>query len=431
MSELVVLLDGTEVGVVRQRAGRLTFDYDEAWRSSPGAYSLSLSLPLASARHSHAAVNAFLWGLLPDNERVLETWGRQFHVSARNPFALLGAVGEDCAGAVQLVQRGRLAELQRAGPPDVDWLSHADVAARLRVLRDDVTAWRSSADEGQFSLAGAQPKTALYVERGRFGVPRGRTPTTHILKPALPAMDGHAENEHLCLLLARSLGLPTASARVQKFDDVTAIVVERYDRVRVDGVVRRVHQEDLCQALGYPPTKKYENEGGPSAADIVQLLRAAVVGTSDDGAGKSAADTDVWTFLDALILNWFLGGTDAHAKNYSLLLGPVQIRLAPLYDVASIFAYPSLNPRKAKMAMKVGGRYRLDEIGIRTWGDFAKELRVDADTLVERVRVLGRQIPDYLTTECRHLRSSGVDHPVLARIEREVTGRVGRLVRSA
>lgn len=320
-------------------------------------------------------------------------------------------------------------ELERGGPPDVEWLSPSDVAARLRVLRDDVTAWRSNADEGQFSLAGAQPKTALYVERGRFGIPRGRTPTTHILKPAQPALDGHAENEYLCLSLARSLGLPTASARVQRFEDVTVIVVERYDRVRVGGLVRRVHQEDLCQALGHPPTKKYENEGGPSASDIVELLRAATVGATTDGA--DATETDVGTFVDALVLNRFIGGTDAHAKNYSLLLGPQQVRLAPLYDLASIFAYPRVNPRKAKLAMKVGGRYRLDEIRIPTWKDFARELRVDPEALVERVRALGAQIPGLLATECARLRSTGIDHPVLARIEREVTGRIARLVKGA
>ena len=118
-------------------------------------------------------------------------------------------------------------------------------------------------------------------------------------------------------------------------------------------------------------------------------------------------------------------------EGYSLLLGPHEVRLAPLYDVASIFAYPRLNPRKAKLAMKVGGRYRLDEIGVVAWREFAKELRVDPDALVERVRAFGAQVPDRLAIECRRLRSSGLDHPVLARIESEVTRRVARSMRGA
>jgi serine/threonine-protein kinase HipA len=215
------------------------------------------------------------------------------------------------------------------------------------------------------------------------------------------------------------------------FEDVTAIVVERYDRVRVRGAIRRVHQEDLCQALGYPPTKKYENEGGPGAADIVELLRASALGAKKEGRADSAAELDVATFVDALILNWFVGGTDAHAKNYSLLIGPRQVRLAPLYDVASVFAYPHLNPRKAKLAMKIGGRYRLDEIGVVTWGELADKLHLDSGAVIDRVRGLGSQIPERLATECDRLRSSGLDHPVLARIERDVSARVRRLMKSA
>jgi serine/threonine-protein kinase HipA len=429
MSELVALLDGEEIGTVHQARGRVSFTYREAWRASSRAYPLSLSLPLAGAEHGHAPVSAFLWGLLPDNALVLERWGKQFRVSARNPFALLSAVGEDCAGAVQFVAPERVAELAREGGPTVEWLSKRELAARLDTLTGDVAAWRSREDAGQFSLAGAQPKTALYFERGRFGVPRGRTPTTHILKPTLPTLTGHAENEHLCLSLARSLGLPTASSRVEHFDAVTAIVLERYDRVRVDGTVRRVHQEDLCQALGRPPSKKYESDGGPGAPEVVKLLRGAV--NAGDGQSGEAAETDVRTFVDALALNWLLGGTDAHAKNYSLLIGPGQVRLAPLYDLASIFAYPDVSARRAKLAMKIDGRYRLEEIHAASFRAFAPKLGLDAELLAARVRALATALPDELSTEIGRMRRAGVDHPVLARIEKEVTKRALRAARSA
>ena len=431
MNELVVLLDGEEVGIVRQRAGRLSFTYHEAWQSSPGGYPLSLSLPLAAAEHPHAAVNTYLWGLLPDNERVLERWARQFQVSARSAFGLLAAVGEDCAGAVQLVPRARAARITRGRAREVDWLSTRDVARRLRALVEDAAAWRASADEGQFSLAGAQPKTALYFERGRWGVPRGRTPTTHILKPTLPTLDGHAENEHLCLELARELGLPTATSKVQRFEDLTAVVVERYDRVPLDGVVRRVHQEDLCQALGRLPNKKYENEGGPSAADVVGLLRAAVVGDAEPSEASPVAETDVRTFIDALVFNWLIGGTDGHAKNYSLLLGPGRVRLAPLYDLGSIYAYPDIQPKKAKLAMKIAGKYRIEEIHPPQWKAFARTLRVSSDELVERLWTLAATLKEALPAQVSRLREAGLTHPILPRIEAAVTERAKRLVRQA
>ena len=146
---------------------------------------------------------------------------------------------------------------------EVVWLTNAEVEARLRILRNDTSAWRLEEDVGQFSLAGAQSKTALLLEDGRWGVPGGLKPTTHILKPPIPGFPGHCENEHLCLAIAGALGIPVARSRVRHFGDETAIVVERYDRIAGAGGLRRLHQGDFCQALGRSPLNKYESEGGP------------------------------------------------------------------------------------------------------------------------------------------------------------------------
>lgn len=231
MNKLLVLLDGREVGVVRQLRGRLSFTYATSWTDGPGAYPLSLSMPLAATEHPHAAIEPFIWGLLPDNDFVLSRWAQKFHVSARNAFALVSQVGEDCAGAVQFVSPDKQEVLTKSPPAETEWLTEANVANRLRAVRIDASASRSPRDTGQFSLAGAQPKTALLFDGLRWGVPSGRTPTTHILKPTTGEFEGHAENEHLCLKLANTLGLPTAQTEVKQFEDLTAIVVTRYDRV--------------------------------------------------------------------------------------------------------------------------------------------------------------------------------------------------------
>lgn len=128
---------------------------------------LSFSMPMAAAAHGHRRIEAFLWGLLPDNERLLSLWARRFHVAARDPFALIAQVGEDCAGAVRFARPDRLDALLAAGPVEIDWLTEADVAERRKMLREDHAAWRSPRDAGQFSLAGAQPKTALFYQKGR------------------------------------------------------------------------------------------------------------------------------------------------------------------------------------------------------------------------------------------------------------------------
>ena len=406
--KLFVLLSGRAIGRVAQDdRGKLSFTYDEAWRDIRGAYPLSLSMPLAALEHRHDAISSYIWGLLPDNERVLDRWAKKFQVSARNPFALIANVGEDCAGAVQFVRPERLDATLGSDPGDVAWLDQAEIAARIRQLREDHSAWRLPGDAGQFSLAGAQPKTALILQDSRWGVPSGRVPTTHILKPPSAAFDGFAENEHFCLALARALGLPVASSTVMRFGNEVVFVVERYDRQATDGGVLRIHQEDMCQALAVPPTRKYENEGGPGVAKIVGLLREH----------SQAPGDDVQTFVDAVALNWLIGGTDAHAKNFSILIGAAgRIRLAPLYDVASILPYNDFDPMRAKLAMKLGGKYRLRDISARSWEKLADELEMARDAVSQRVLFMAEALPAAANGVRRHMREVGMAHAIVDRL---------------
>ena len=418
MTGLVAVLDGTEVGRLRQTKGRLSFQYADSWRLANGAYPMSLSMPLAQADHPHSPVEAFLWGLLPDNDAVLRRWGRQFGVSDRNPFALIREVGEDCAGAVQFIPEDRANDDR---PGTIAWLTEDEVAERLRLLRDDAATGRLSGDLGQFSLAGAQPKTALLFDGQRWGVPSGRIPTTHILKPALPNFDGHVENEHICLNLARAFGFPAARSEARMFGDQQAIVVERYDRVGA-GPIRRVHQEDLCQALAVHPSRKYQADGGPGPVQIAALLRATVT--------PAAVATDSATFRDALIFNWLIGGTDAHAKNYSLLIGQGgAVRLAPLYDIATALVYPGTDPLKLRMAMSIGSEYRLARIGRPQWQKLAATCRMDDAALISRIAEMAATLPDLLSDEIRRARAVGLVHPVLDRMMEALTARAQTIER--
>jgi serine/threonine-protein kinase HipA len=418
---LVVLLAGHEVGrIVRDRRGRVGFTYRDEWRSSADAFPLSLSLPLAAAEHPPDRVEAFVWGLLPDDERILDRWARRFQVSVRNVFGLLSHVGEDCAGAAQFVRPERLDAVRVERAQEVAWLKTADVEERLAGLRTDPSSWRAPNDTGQFSLSGAQPKTALYFERGRWGVPAGGTPTTHILKPAHGAYSGHIENEHLCLALARELGLPAAASEVRRFGKEPAIVIERYDRIRTaKRQVLRLHQEDLCQALGLPPTAKYQNEGGPGAADVVALLRTH----------SSRPVEDVDAFTDALGFAWLTAGTDAHAKNYSLLhAAGGRVRLAPLYDLESALPY-GFDQQRLRLAMKVGDKYRLRDIGPRQWRALAIAIRVDPDRLVARLVDLAARLPAALAAVRERAAAAGLDHPLAGRLAALLAARAKRCLR--
>ncbi|WP_290862022.1 type II toxin-antitoxin system HipA family toxin [Hamadaea sp.] len=411
------MMRGRRIGLLEQDdRARLMFRYDDEWRSASAGTPLSLSMPLSMADHHDSVVRAFLWGLLPDNEAVLERWAQAYHVSARNPFALLQHVGEDCAGAAQFVVPARVDAIA-AGEGGVDWVEADEIAARIRTLRRDPAAWHLSRS-GQFSLAGAQAKTALHfdADAGRWGDPWGSVPTTHILKPAISGFDEHDLNEHLCLELAQALGMTAARSRVAEFGGERVIVVDRYDRRRVAGDWARVHQEDACQALGRLPTAKYQNEGGPGPEDVVRLLRSAVL-------APKQADADIQRFVDALILNWLIGGTDAHAKNYSVLLGASGARLAPLYDVASALPYDDMYVPRLRMAMRVGGDYRLDGITGTRWRRLADGIGLDPEECVNRARAYAQRLPEAIHRIVNADEISGLGSHLPVRLAQWMTAR--------
>jgi serine/threonine-protein kinase HipA len=419
--ELLTLLNEAPIGLLSSdRNGKLSFEYDIAWRNAADALPLSLSLPLTRDRHNPDTVAAVLWGLLPDNENTLQRWAAMFHVSARNPLALLAHVGEDCAGAVKFVSPERFQGLSAGAEDNVQVLDEHSIAERLRQLRVNSGASRRPDDVGQFSLAGAQPKTALLFHDGQWAIPQGRIPTTHILKPPIGEYDGYVENEHFCLNLARQIGLPTCSSQVLRFEDEIAICVERYDRIFEQNRWWRIHQEDFCQALGVMPQSKYENQGGPSPRDLALLMRQ-----------QSARPLeDVQTLFLALIYNWLIAGTDAHAKNYSILLGAGgDVRLAPLYDISSALPYQNLQRRKLKMAMKVGSNYRWWDIRTSDWLVLASEMSIDPDFALFSLQAMASALPDEASRLAMALSDQGVEHPVIPRLVDGIAEASGRCLR--
>jgi serine/threonine-protein kinase HipA len=406
----MVLINGDLMGVVeQQQSGELAFAYERSWQERDDSYPLSLSMPLARQEHGDPVVRPFLEGLLPDNAKALDAWARTFHVSARNPFSLLAHMGEDCAGAVQFVRPDRYEAVSHAGDGEVDWLTEEGVAERLRDLVERQGTGRLAGDRGQFSLAGAQPKMPLLHDGERWGIPWGPTPTTHILKPpAQRDLDGFDINEHFCLKLAKELGLTVAESTLRSFAGQEALVVERYDRAHSRaGRLIRLHQEDACQALAVSPLRKYESEGGPGPAQIVNLLLRE----------SGEPETDVGVFVDALGFNWVIGGTDAHAKNYSLLLSPGSVRLAPLYDLISVLPYAHrLHHRHAKLAMRIDREHHLWKVRRRDWEGLAVRCDLDPEPLLERTTELVAEVLPAVERAGAAVRNDGIDHEIVDRL---------------
>jgi serine/threonine-protein kinase HipA len=423
--ELVVLVHDEVLGRVEQSAnGSLSFEYDDNWMGLVDAFPLSLSMPLQQKRHTNIAVRNYLLGLLPDNLNALNSLARRYSVSPRNPFALIANLGEDLAGAVQMVPPDRVDDLRRR--EGVTQIPEKRLAAFLDELVKDPGKTQITSDAGFFSLAGAQAKKAVYWVNGKWYEPRGRTPSTHIIKPAIPEYAGQVENEHFCLSLAGAMDLPTAVSQVVHIGDKPNIIVARYDRrrflkgksiplTRAGGEVVRLHQEDMCQALAIDPANKYQGiEGGPGMKVIMRIL---------DGSGSPAVDRT--RFMRACALNYVVIGPDAHGKNYSLLIEHGRYRLAPLYDINSYLPYDIEKSRR--LAMSVGDEAMWRKIGPTHWEKAAAACNYPADEAVAHVLDIIERAPDEAQTILTRCVDHGLKTPVLRKLAAEIQKRCAAL----
>lgn len=324
------------VGELTRDGVRLSFRYDESYRSQRAALPLSRHLPVGNAVFDDSATRAFFANLLPEGD-IRRQVARQLGVSMENVFALLEGIGGDCAGAVTVLHPGELSGPSGSYRP----ISTETLARELAMLPSHPFL---AGEEGvRLSLAGAQNKLPLYVENGEFFVPEGNCPSSHILKIAIPQLENTVINEAFCMNLAQKVGLPVPLAQLVEIGGEPVYMVERYDRKRtVPGEIERLHQEDFCQALGVVPEMKYEQEGGPGFEASFKLVEE----WSDEPI------LDSLNLLKWALYNFLIGNADAHAKNLSFLYAEGK-RLAPFYDLLSTAVYEQVNN---KFAMKMGGQ---------------------------------------------------------------------------
>ena len=347
------------------RHGDTSFSYAETWLAKPAAGAISLSLPLRAEPFSRRESRPFFEGLLPE-ESQRAAIARALGLSTGNEFRLLEALGGEVAGALSLWPEGERPPVEA---PSTQSASPLDDNALIDILNRLPT---------RPMLAG-ETKLPVVVDKGHIALPTPGQPTTHILKPPIERFAGTTENEAFAMRLAREVGLSVAAVDYRRVRGRAFLLVERYDRIAGNGRVKRLHQEDFCQALGFPSARKYATDGGPVLRDCFRLLRSS--------ATRPARD--VLRLFDAVIFNLIIGNADAHAKNYSLLYRDDAIEMAPLYDLLATIAYPDLSP---KLAMKIAGRATLDELKATDWGRFAKQSGLTEPFVKRRAKALADHV---------------------------------------
>lgn len=406
---LVVWYQTQRVGYLRRNAtNQIGFDYDDGWRSR--GFPISISLPLTHGPFSatEAIAHRFFANLLPEGDaraRVV----RQLKL-ADSDFDLLRAIGGECAGALSLLPDDKSPDARREYQALSDEELYVLVTSKGQIHSESVG---QGGEVPRLSLAGAQDKYAVLIRDGIIHLPRGDAPSTHIIKFAVDRYRHIPAYEAVLTELARRVGLATNPIEYHRLppprDVHDYIIVQRYDRIVGDGGdIRRLHQEDLCQALGLGGERKYEADGGPNLATIYGLLQDVSSNPARDGQQLL-----VWQ-----IFNLVAGNSDGHAKNLALLYhADGSIRLAPFYDLVCTRAVEHIS---TSLAFSIGGEQIPGNVRRQQWDQLAKDLGIRSKYLLELVHDVAARVRDAVRPTLDDFQVRHGPYPALQRVQQVV-----------
>jgi len=412
MTTLEVRYQAQRVGTIKSdAAGRFCFSYQTEWLASPSAFPVSVTLPLQAGEVEGGPAHAFFANLLPEGS-VREAVCRRLGISEANDTELLRAIGGECAGALSIVDP--------AAPP-ADLENHYEELdpKRLRKLgTDEIVPLLIGGPTTRLSLAGAQDKLPVALIKGTLHLPIGASASTHILKLPNSRYAHMPVNEAYVLGLAAHVGMQCVSARLVSVTDPPSLLVERYDRLTSADPwpVRRIHQEDLCQALGLPPSQKYEQEGGPSFAQVLGVMRRHVVDPL----------RDVQRLIEWQAFNVVVGNSDGHGKNLSIVYDDGAARLAPFYDLLCTREYARVD---RSLAMSVGGRRDPDQLDAEQWARFAIDSEMRPRVVLDIVGSVVARISDDITEWTKEFRDANKNPPILQTLPKRIVKQARRVAR--
>lgn len=353
--------------------GGLFFEYD---KSAKGL--LSLSLPLEKKSFVNNECHGFFNGLLPENNETKRRVAAKYDINPNNDFAMLRAIGYDCPGAVSFWQEENPAGLKEFYDIKAQMVSDETLEKFIRELPKKPLG---TGEDLRLSLAGAQDKTAVVLIDGQVAFPDNITPTTHILKPAIKSLKESVENEYICMKTAEKCGIRTPNVEIRQVGRTKYFLIERFDRIVKDGKIKRLHQEDFCQASNTASAFKYEADGGVGFKTCFDILKKT---------GKPAVYIN--EFINLMIFNYLIMNNDAHGKNFSILHNEDgTLDFAPAYDLLCTKVYSQLS---YKMAMEIGGYYGCEEIQPAYFEKMAREVGISYAQLVKLIKEKCETLPD-------------------------------------
>ena len=411
MANVPVYFEQRRVGTIEIDKAGPSFLYDPAWIALRGAFPISVTMPLSAERITSDVFLPWAANLLPESEQ-LRTLGQLLGMARSDVVGLLSAIGGDTAGALSFGHPGRTASVQ--------WRPVGSPEDLEKVIEELPSKPFLVGDEGvSMSLAGVQTKLAVAIDgAGHVCIPMNGSPSTHILKPDSPRLLGGVQNEAFCLALARRLNVPAPNFTTGRAGSRAYLLVQRYDRLAAGDRWRRLHQEDYCQALGKPPSAKYESNQtglpGPTLTDMFEVTR------------RYLPPTEIVDLLDMVIFNVIACNTDAHAKNYSIMIRGSGVSLAPIYDVMCGEVWENVTK---KLAQTVAGKSRGDCLDVRDWQRLARECGLNAKQVIDRVRTLANlTVAEARPAELEVVAMPAGEHAILSRTREAVERRAHLLL---
>ncbi|SMG22710.1 type II toxin-antitoxin system HipA family toxin [Fibrobacter sp. UWB13] len=380
--KLAVYLGENLAGHLTSTADKgVVFSYDSIYLNA-GHPPISLSLPLGANEFTQRECLPFFEGLLPEGD-VKRRISDYLHISETSTLKLLQELGGECAGLVSILPDGeenKTKNVYEFSSQNYDSLSEKKLAEYITNI--NTRPLLKAKEKLRLSLAGAQEKLPLTYVDGKYYLPKNGAPSTHIVKPTGSGeLSSLAANEYICTKLAEYCGLPTSKMELKRIGDVEFLLINRYDRIRDENCFSRIHQEDMCQALGILSDRKYQNDGGPGIADIYKLIKEKT----------TIPLLETRNFLRYVVFNLIIGNCDAHGKNYSLLFRDGTIRLAPIYDAVCTIVYPNLT---RKFSMKVGKHYEIKKVNLDDFGLLAEEMGLKSKTILDCYSDIAENVAD-------------------------------------